>query len=749
MGVLTQACVALCGASLLLTGCNPAKEAPKAPTPSATPQATATPVALRAPTKDEEIVFAHLDLAKPELAAVADAVKRGDYDAASHAWAVYLKDRKDPHWNTTGGKYDRQVADDAVNGKVQGGQVTYVYAFPEGKINWYYNATAYDPGQSYNSEWQWQLNRMAFWGTLGNAYVDTKDERYPKAFAAQLRSWIDQCPVPATAKEGNKNGSTWRTIEAGIRMGFNWPNAFFKLLPGLTDADIVAFTRSTYDHANYLRHNATNVNWVLMEMNGLSVAGCYFPEFRDAADWRAYAFSKFASEAKEQFLPDGAQYELSTGYHTDVVLTNFVAGLNNAIDTGHQSEVSLDYVKALEKGFEWPMFLATPDKGRPTKNDSWPGSIQYAMKNAAKFFPERQDFKWFATNGKEGQPPEKTSVFLDWSGQIVERSGWETDANYLIFNVGPLGFGGLMGRGHAHQDKLNVCVWAYGREILFDGGGSSYAWDKWRVWSRGSLSHNCVAVDGLGQNRLNAVEGADPRTDADRVSQEPIKASWHSDAAYDFASAVYDDDYGTSEYDKRFTEAYAGLPGPQKRRIAVQRRSVLFVKPDLYIVADRMTPIDSEAHTYQARWHLHPTAIETDPATHAVTTADPGVPNLAVIPLLTQGLDVKTVSAQETPEILGWHCRKDVKPQNVPVTSVLHTVSGTGVKDFLTLLLPLRADQKNPVTAVKQQKGYVEVQFVDGKRLQVSSDNDGGIAVKELTKTGAVTRAVKGEVTDK
>ena len=42
------------------------------------------------------------------------------------------------------------------------------------------------------------------------------------------------------------------------------------------------------------------------------------------------------------------------------------------------------------------------------------------------------------------------------------RSGWETNANYLMCDAGPVGY------RHAHQDKLNLVVWAYGRQILFD-----------------------------------------------------------------------------------------------------------------------------------------------------------------------------------------------------------------------------------------------------------------------------------------
>ena len=431
----------------------------------------------RAPNGDEEMVFPALDLTRPTLAAVSTAVQGGNYEEAAHAWAAYLRGRPGFHWGGENAEvpttYNVQVAEDAVRGKVQGGSVQLVYAFPDGKIDWFFNATHHTPGVSPSMEWQWQLNRMEFWRQMAVAYQVTRDENYPRAFARQLRSWVEQCPVPDQVE--NTPGSAWRTIEAGLRMSIMWPPAFFHFLPSpsLTDADIMAYTRSTLDHARYLRKFETDVNWVLMEMNGLVTVGCFFPEFREASEWRAHAFARLQAEAQRQFLPDGGQIELSTGYHDDVVIKNLLAPRDVAMWTGFGNEVPAGYVDQMEKLFEWAMYLSTPDRGRPKINDAWPGKIEATLKPTANLFPRREDFRWFLTDGAQGRSPEKTSVFLDWSGLAVMRSGWEKNANYLLFRVGPMGYGGHMGLGHAHQDKLDVMLWAYGRELLFVNGGSS------------------------------------------------------------------------------------------------------------------------------------------------------------------------------------------------------------------------------------------------------------------------------------
>lgn len=698
-------------------------------------------------TKDERIVFEALDLERPELHDVAAAIKKGDFPAATHAWATHVRTRGGFSWGEpdVAKKYDRQVAKDARSGKVTGGYVPLLYAFPEGRIDWNFNATDHIPGQSHNNEWQWQLNRMMFWPAMAAAYGETKDDAYVAAFGQQLRSWVEQCPLPASPQ--NVPGSTWRTIEVGIRLGQTWFPAFLGMVESskLDDADILTFTRSVIEQARYLRQNQTTVNWLLMEMNGLAAAGFYFPELKESPEWRAFAFDTLSREMKRQFLPDGAHYELSTGYHSDVVIPNFLSPLKMAHWTGRPEDVPPAYVEGLEKAFDWVEALITPDRLRPKVNDAWPARAQLAMGEAARFFPKRTDFHWLATDGTEGRPPTMASVFLNWSGLAVMRSSWDTDANYLLFDVGPLGLGGHMGLGHAHQDKLNVVLWAYGREILFDNGGSSYSWDKWRIWSRSSLAHNCVIVDGLGQDLVGGISGKasleEQEKDSRRVSQQPIDAGWISESGFDFASGTYEGPHGTSEFTAHVPGVYDMKSGKQNRLLAKQRRSVLFLKPDIFIVEDTLTPYDDKQHTYQARWHLLSTRVREDTITGAVVTEDLGQPNLAVIPLRSEGLTVRHASAQETPELLGWNCIKDKNPGRLPATTVLHDRSGSGLQHFLTLLLPLRVGQGNPVTAVRETGGTTEIRLDDGRKLIISGQDNRKLSVNEILPDGSKGRS--------
>jgi len=303
------------------------------------------------------------------------------------------------------------------------------------------------------------------------------------------------------------------------------------------------------------------------------------------------------------------------------------------------------------------------------------------------------------------------------------RSDWSHEANYLGIRLGPIGM------AHQHQDKLGLVIWAWGRPVVFNTGGGSYEQSKWRTWATSSYGSNCMIVDGLGQNRPTTSK--DPWHDPDLITQGPLDSHWQSNSVFDFVSGEY-------------TEGY----GPQRVRPASQQRDVLFVKPDLFVVADRMRPNDAEQHKYQARWQLLTTKRRIDAATQALETTDEGQANLVIVPLLTKGLEVGAVTAQETPEILGWNVRKDMDPQNVPATTLLHAQTGAGAQLLLSLFVPLKPGQANPVASVAPGKDgrSATVTFTDGRTLLIAAPGERGITVEEKLPGGKAGRLAKGGV---
>jgi hypothetical protein len=246
----------------------------------------------------------------------------------------------------------------------------------------------------------------------------------------------------------------------------------------MTDTDLILFAGAILDHGRYLRAFNTRLNWFTMEMSGLYAAGALFPEFKEATDWRSFAANHLAEEARQQILPDGAQAELSTSYQ-NVALGNILKVAEIARWTGRTGELPAGYSAPLEKGYEWQLNLMAPDRTTPRINDAGINNLPAIFAHSAvENFPKRADFKWVASGGAEGKGPDYTSIYLNRSGLAVMRSGWDRNANYLMYRLGPLGM------GHMHQDKLNLIVYTYGREMIFDSGGGSYEHSKWMDWRK-------------------------------------------------------------------------------------------------------------------------------------------------------------------------------------------------------------------------------------------------------------------------
>ncbi|MDE3148653.1 MAG: hypothetical protein KGL37_04220, partial [Acidobacteriota bacterium] len=153
-----------------------------------------TPAEVR---QHEAAVLDALDLSRPELAQVAAAWKKKDAAGAEKALATYFRNRASVHWGpatdstapVTLSPGEKQVADDAVAGRLAGGGNPFTHLFPQGEMDWHYNATHHATGMAPDDEWQWQMNRMSFWYDLAEAYRATGDERYAQAFVSEMRSW--------------------------------------------------------------------------------------------------------------------------------------------------------------------------------------------------------------------------------------------------------------------------------------------------------------------------------------------------------------------------------------------------------------------------------------------------------------------------------------------------------------------------------------------------------------------------------
>lgn len=655
--------------------------------------------------------FAALDLTPPGLQAVAAAVQGGDLAAATRALAAYYRVRVSPPYSFDPHRVDRQLAggEQAVRGSADqlAGRGFFAARTAEGDLCWVGNP---EPGR--------YPTRMYWWESLGKAYWATGDEAYTRQWLWQLHSFVRQCPAP---DPGVLTAPYWNTMDTGIRLRGSWPAAFCYFLhsPLFTDDDLILFLKSLLEQARFIiREHRGSTNWVTFAMVGLYSAGAVYPEFREAAQWRVHAATVAREEMTRLYLPDGFGNELSPSYHQ--FFTNFWTLQEIAQRVGREQEVPANLYALSEAPVAVYLHLMTPDRRVPRCNDSGAVDVPGFLRDKLQHYPRRGDLRWIATDGAEGTAPAETSHAFPYAGYYVIRSGWQREANYLAFDAGP------PGNSHVHQDKLNVVLWAYGREVLYDIGAAAYDNSVWRRYSVDTHSHNTVLVDGRPQRR---------RWQVPNPAQMPYRpltdVRWESGPRRDFAAGIYEQHYGAVGRPEFYPYTDRAAFAAGWVRPATHERRVLFLKPDLFVVADLLRPTDSRPHRYEARWHLLTVRTRRSPTTAAVVTQDPGQPNLAVVPLRREGLQVRVVSGQTEPEVLGFNALGG--SNNAPATTVTHTVEGSGSKLLLTLLVPLRPGERDPVRRAESRPDGARVSLRDGRTflVEVGGGRLGDLRVRE------------------
>ena len=444
----------------------------------------------------------------------------------------------------------------------------------------------------------WELNRLAHLITLGRAYSITDNEKFSAEFFRQLDGWREQNPVG--------RGINWNcAMEVALR-AMNLLAAFelFLRAPQMDEAALLQLLNMFAQHGAHIRRNlefshiATS-NHYLADVTGLLWLGVMLPELEDATEWREFGLHELFQELDKQTLPDGADYEASTGYHRlklELFLYSFVLCHLNGIqmDEAHWSKLRAmtDYLRAYLR----------PDGMAPLIGDSDNGQVlpivhrsgdehDYLLAVGAAVFQEPR-FKISENTPEEllwilgalgvrdyqalrsGESPQ-SQAFPDAGTYILRQ-----DDLYLLLNTSG---SGVKGRGsHGHNDALSIEVSACGTAFIVDPGTYVYTADlPERHLFRSTAYHSTVEIDGVEQNTIDERAPFLIGNEA-----QPRVLGWESGVAKDCVIAEHG--------------GYERLPRP-----VTHRRTVTFNKSDrLWLVAD---DISGEAeHELAFRFHLAP-----------------------------------------------------------------------------------------------------------------------------------------------
>lgn len=520
-----------------------------------------------------------------------------------------------------------------------------------GLLDWTYQ------GPDNDIEWAWGLNRHAHLVTLLESYFETGNPVYAERIEDHLQDWvISSLPYPGV----KSSTAQWRGLEVALRAKV-WVKVFFALVNSdhLTPATQILMLASLPDHTHYMQNfHAPAGNWLTMEMSGLAMLATAWPEFRQSEERVAYAKERMLEGLKDQVYPDGVQKELTSHYH-QVAWFNFDQFSEICEQAGET--LPADYNSTLEKMQHYIAYTVRPSGHGILNNDS---DMRYNRKHIIDAAAEynREDWLFIATNGEKGKRPAgPPSVIFPWAGQMIMRNGYDADAHWAFFDIGP------WGTGHQHNDKLHVSISAYGRDLLVDGGRFAYRGqlaNKFRKYATGSASHNVVLIDQAGQD-----------------SGPPITTSALEDNHFKRAEQF---DYAWNEFDQ-----FKNLSGVSKHT-----RAIFYVRGNFWIVVDRIAT-DRERNI-ETLWHWHPDVILGNEEKDMIISTDHDKGNLTIIPVGETKWKIRHIKGQDDPSPQGWYSEK----YNMAVPSIA-SIYSTDIKESTTFVwilqpaegkaMPLRA----------------------------------------------------------
>lgn len=530
----------------------------------------------------------------------------------------------------------------------------------------------------------WELNRHQHLVLLAQAFILTGRGEFLREIQLQLESWMEANPF--------QRGMNWTSaLEVAFR---SWSWIWVLHLAGrhFEESFRRRWLRCLYHHGLYLEYNLSfyfspNTH-LLGEAVMLHALGRLLPQIPRSAKWRRLGGSTVVEAMRRQVRDDGSHFEQSSYYHlysVDFFLLHALLA---------QGEVPADYRDKLRRMGDFLQQLVSSEGLLPLLGDEDGGRLFHPYGDRRGF--ARSTLATYSCWMEEA-PPEGVSAkdllpqALWWLGPAAVNtpprpavhasppgSRWFPDAGLfvlrspvvqILFDVGPFGGGSA---GHSHADTLALVVFRNGREMLIDPGTYTYIADAaLRDQFRGTASHNTVSID--------SIEQAEP--------QGPFR--WIHPPEVELL-----DRGSTAEEDR--------VDACCRYRGFTHRRTVIFRKPDVLVVLDRISvsvpavpsaggPADA-GHLVEQRW------LCAHPEDTARINVWAGAREEVVGPVAGNVEDAQRSTALGSTEPA---TRRVIRYQG-PLPAMLAATIQLG-------------DQACPITGVHEQEGAVKVTVGDGE----------------------------------
>lgn len=522
------------------------------------------------------------------------------------------------------------------------------------------------PAPDYSKDWLWDLNRHAYFETLGFAYHYTNDEKYVRAFVALFTDWLHKNPPSIDSQNWSS------AFEVGYRVNsWTWAFHLFRNSNAISDDELLALVNGIRTHCQFLyvnlEHHARN-NHLLLESKALLLAAYLFPEFPESRKWQARVQPVLYREIRDQVHDDGVHGELSTHYHR-VIAGELLELMLLKRKNNDQLPANIEAIIGKMIGFE--ANVERPDGVIPLFGDSSQHD-NYARFSASLAGPrvfgipedestrELDEASAWRLGGYSAEQalatiiPADQSVAFKSGGYFTMQSG--DGAMYLCVDCGP--FGLEYDPHHGHADALSFDLYANGRPWIIDSGVYSTHTDwPWRKYFRGTRSHNTIVVDDCDQSEL-----LDSRRILNAASANNRR--WVTSNKLDFFEGSHD--------------GYERLNDP-----VTHIRSIWFVRDEYWLIFDRLS--GRESHKVELNFHFPDDVdVQIEEMTAVATGADNNA--LSVACCSNADLQAATISGQTEP-IQGW--RSYNSGQKIAATTLSFQSASTLPLNICTAITPL------------------------------------------------------------
>jgi len=288
-----------------------------------------------------------------------------------------------------------------------------------------------------------------------------------------IENWINNNPF--------SKGTAWEPYPTSVRI-INWIK-WHKLCRGLSEKAKLSLWNQTRWLAARPEYHLLG-NHLFINAKALFFSAALFQLNNNNKIYKR-AISILNKELDEQFLTDGAHFELSPMYHSLAMedLLDLLSITNNLPSTFPKEKIRIKFLK----GMDWLKTMIYKNEELSHFNDCANGIA-----------PKYSELKIYANHlGLDLSIQENNNFYYHSdSGFIV----FEDNDSHLVADVAKIGPSYLP--GHAHADTLSFELAIFGQRIIVNSGTSVYGISLERSRQRSTSAHSTIEIDGLNSSEV-------------------------------------------------------------------------------------------------------------------------------------------------------------------------------------------------------------------------------------------------------